>query len=214
MLCPVGRYQLPTGKEVPELEPTDATLTLVAPSAAGTPPQKRRAALLKALSFQAVYPDGNEGSCQYTRYGPAWHLFEYAHPAGPLPRQYSTERIANEAEAVEAKGKELAPKAFSEAIELERRDRFARATWPYGQKPDPSLYVLSPKDAKALGGKYALCLPLPSGKLVRSSAVFATLDEANHAFSEVGDRRLIVACCCRLNRRWERPRLGAKGGTP
>jgi len=178
----------------------------------GEKPVRDRGPLLKAPSCPAAFPDGSRGECRYTRYGPRWHRFDYARPDGPLPHRYCSEPLANDAASIEAKAAELAVLSFREAIETERKDRFARATPQYGTKPDPSLYVASPAEAKKLGGRYALCLALPSGRLIRSSAVFATLEEANAAYGEVGDRRLLVCCFHRLNRRWERPKYGAKGG--
>jgi hypothetical protein len=196
-----------------------AAFALEAPPAVTPPdaPPKKRGALLKAHRFGVSYPDGTEGTCAYERFGPAYHLFCHSYGDGsPLPRQYHTRQLGNRPEDVEAKGRELAAAAFSEAVERERKDRFARVTPPTdgSRKPDTSLFRLSPADAKRHGGRYALCLPMPSGRLVRSSATFATLAEANHAWEEVGDRRLVVACCSRLDRRWLAPKynpLYAKG---
>ena len=197
-----------------------AAFALEAPpaSTAAMPTQvSRRGKLLRQHRFTVHYPDGTEGTCAYERFGPAYHLFCYQYGDGsPLPRQYHTRPLGNTPGEIEAKGRELAVTAFCEAVERERRDRFARVTPPTdgSRKPDPALFRLSPADAKRHGGRYSLCLPMPSGRLVRSSATFLTLAEANRAWEEVGDRRLVVACCNRLDRCWQAPRynpLYAKG---
>jgi hypothetical protein len=208
------------------MDPTDtrvepeAAFALEAPPAVTTheAPPKKRGTLLKQHRFAVTFPDGTEGACAYERFGPAYHLFCHAYGDGtPLPRQYHARPLGNRPEDVEAKGRELATAAFCEAVERERRDRFARVTPPTdgSRKPDPALFRLSPADAKRHGGRYALCLPMPaSGRLVRSSRTFATLSEANFAWEEVGDRRLVVACCNRLDRCWQAPKynpLYAKG---
>jgi hypothetical protein len=195
------------------MEPADTTaFALEAPPAnvaATTAPVRKRGALLKQHRFAVSYPDGTEGTCAYERLGPAWHLFCHAYGDGsPFPRQYVARPLGNRPEDVEAKGRELAVTAFCEAVERERRDRFARVTPPTdgSRKPDPALSRLSPADVKRHGGRYALCLPMPSGRLVRSSTTFMTLAEANFAWEEVGDRRLVVACCSRLDRCWIAPK--------
>ena len=60
--------------------------------------------------------------------------------------------------------------------------------------------------AKLLGGKYALCVPI-GRHLVQHSHTFDTLEEANAAWRECSSKGgLYVACCNRLDRRWELPR--------
>ena len=161
--------------------------------------------------------DGTTGTCSYTRYGPGWHLFQYQHPGrsgsvpiapSTLPRQYLTSHLENTPVGIALKAQELAEMVYEAAIQTEQKDRFRRALPPSGHTIDPTACQISAKRAKEIGGKYALCVQLGEN-LIPSSDLFATLNEANAAWKERGNRSLRVACACRWSRRWELPRFNA-----
>jgi hypothetical protein len=167
-----------------------------------------RSHLLKAHSCAVSYPDGADGTAAYERLGPAYHRFDFRYSDGAiLSRRYLTRPLGNTPADIEAKARELAEAAFLEAVETERRDWFARVSEPTdgGRKKNPLRYQVKPAEAKQHGGRYALCLLIGS-RLVRMSATVKTVAEANTLWQQRGDTNLVVACCNRLDRRWEVPK--------
>lgn len=188
--------------------------TLPGVAGAVTPPPPAASSkprLLKEHACTVALPDGTEGACRYERLGPACHRFDYRYGDGSfLSRQYVTKPLGNAAIAdVEAKARELAAAAFDEAMEHERKDYFARVTEPTdgSRKKNPSLYCLDAEKAKEHGGKYALCMPLGNGRLLRVSSVVTTFSEIAVKWRNRTNAAFVVGCCNRLDRRWEMPRL-------
>jgi hypothetical protein len=164
--------------------------------------------LVKQHECAVTFPDGSRGTCCYERLGPAYHRFDYRYGDGaPLPRQWWTKPLSNTIASIEAAAQARADAAFTAAIESERRDRFARVSEPTdgSRKKRPELYRMDAKTAKAQGGKYALCQPL-GNHLLATSRLFDKIGEANDAWKQAGNPALVVACCNRLDRRWEVPK--------
>src|SRR5690242_6040821 len=85
--------------------------------------------LLKAHTFPVTFPDGQPGTCRYERGGPRWHLFHFTYGDGSgMPRQVRLDRLANDPAAIEAQGNALAEACYQEAIQVERKDWFQRAS--------------------------------------------------------------------------------------
>ncbi len=175
----------------------------------------RSARLLKEHSCAVTYPDKREGQCRYERLGPGYHRFDFTHEDGTrLSREWWSRPLPNTKEAIEHAAEELAPRAFATASERERREYFCRASESHARTKQPDRFQMSAERAKHLAGKYALCQPLDDA-LVPVSASFVSLEAANEAWQEKSDRRLVstpavsvvVACCNRLDRCWERPRF-------
>lgn len=101
----------------------------------------------------------------------------------------------------------MAAACYKEAIYQERKDYFQRATEPAdgSRKRCPEKYRMKPAEAKAQAGKYAVCERLGES-LYPVSPLFDTIERANAVWREKGDLILMVACCNRLDRRWELPR--------
>jgi len=162
--------------------------------------------LLKEHACAVSYPDGRDGACRYERLGPAYHRFDFTHEDGtPLAREWRMRPLENSVKAIEHQASELAPLAFATAVERERKEYFCRASESHERKKQPERYQMSAERAKEMAGKYALCRPVGSA-LLPVSPPFMSLDVVNTAWREVGDRRLVVACCNRLDRCWELPR--------
>lgn len=179
-----------------------------------------RSRLFKSHHFPVEYPDGSTGECRYTRLGLRSHQFRFVYQDGKeLPsRQYVGTVLVGGAPAVEAAGRERVERAFKEAILHERIFYFARVSLPSdgSRYLNPERYRMKAGKAKTLGGKYALCVPV-GRHLVQHSRPFETLEQANAAWQERGGKSdLYVACCNRLDRRWELPRYNPlyKDGHP
>jgi len=178
-----------------------------------------RSRLFKSHHFPVEYPDGSTGECRYTRLGLRSHQFRFVYPDGKeLPsRQYVGTLLVGGAPAVEEAGRDRVERAFKEAIAHERIFYFARVSLPSdgSRYLNPERYRLRAGKAKRLGGKYALCV-LIGCHLVQHSRPFETLEEANAAWGEGNRNDLYVACCNRLDRRWELPRYNPlyKDGHP
>jgi hypothetical protein len=153
-----------------------------------------------------TFPDGSEGTCHYTRHGPACHGFRYERGKEHLPHVSVLEPLGKDAESIEELAQEKAAVAFGQAIAEERKGAMrAQPPWTgYGsRKADPALYTLSRERAVQLAGRYALCARLePSGKLLAVSATFESLEAVNAAWREKGNPALVLAICCRWARRW------------
>jgi len=171
-----------------------------------------RSRLVKSHSCPVSFPDGQEGTCAYTRGGPAWHLFRFTHGTGNaatlLPVLHMTERVGNDPGSIEEAAKRLASVAYTAAIRRERTDYFQRVSEGGGRKRRPERCQMKTERAKQLAGKYALCRAMGAmgERLLPVSATFESLDAVNEAWREKGDRNLVVACCNRLDRCWEMPR--------
>ena len=193
-------------------------LILSPPPEHTTPATRTRKPLLKALDCAVDYPDGASGLCHYDRLGPAYHSFTFTRGEDkrPLSHLFGIERIANTEESIAAKCQDLAQAAFWRAVEQERRDWFARATLKAGSSRtvDPHTFRMSTFRAKALGGKYSLCVPVGTA-LVPASPTYDTLREACNTW-ENNHRHLVVGCCSRLDRNWQLPHLNplVKQGHP
>ena len=195
-----------------ELDPTGhfPVTSLTAAPASGSAGLPGRGRLLKSHSCPVAFPDGQEGTCAYTRGGPAWHLFRFTHGTGNdatlLPVLHMTERVGNDPGSIEEAAKQLASAAYTAAIRRERTDYFQRASEGGGRKRRPERCQMKTERARQLAGKYALCRSMGGERLVPVSATFESLDAVNEAWREKGDRNLVVACCNRLDRCWELPR--------
>lgn len=187
-----------------ELSP-NASFTLPTPATSGDSGAGR---LLKAHTLCVRFPDDQEGTCRYERGGPRWHLYHYRYADGAeLPRQVCLERLGNDVASIEHKGNELATVCYREAILVERKHYFQRASEPSdgSRKRRPERYRFKAERAKELAGKYALCQP--SGPiLLVVGAFYDDIELANAAWRERGDLRLVVGCCNRLDRCFELPR--------
>jgi len=176
-----------------------------------------RPRLFKSHHFPVQYPDGSTGECRYTRLGLRSHQFRFVYQDGKeLPRQYVSTFLNGGAPAVEEAGRERVERAFKEAIAHERVFYFARVSLPSdgSRHIDPARYRMTAGKAKTLGGKYALCVRI-GRHLVQHSRTFDTLEEANDAWQTGGSRKdLYVACCNRLDRRWELPRYNPLYANP
>lgn len=172
--------------------------------------------LLKSHDCAVLFPDGATGTCQYTRGGPAWHVFRFRHPGRGeqtirpmevrhLPVQYITDRMENTPTTIALKAQELADAAYTAAIRAELRDHFRRVMPPQGHKPNPDAAQFSTKRAKEIAGRYALCARLGTNLLPLTGDLFDDIEKANGAWTERGDPKLLVACACRWSRRWELP---------
>jgi len=199
-----------------ELDPTGQfpvpSLTAVhgAANSVGSGALPGRSRLVKSHSCPVAFPDGQEGTCAYTRGGPAWHQFRFTHGTGNaatlLPVLHMTERVSNDRASIEEAAKRFASLAYTAAIGRERTDYFQRVSEGGGRKRRPERCQMKTERAKQLAGKYALCRALGGGKLLPISNTFESLDAVNEAWREKGDRNLVVACCNRLDRCWEMPR--------
>lgn len=170
-----------------------------------TPLSRSRTRLLKSHDCPVPLPDGTDGTCRYERLGPACHRFTYHYQGGALlARLYQTRPLENTPDALEAAARQLAPDAFAAAIEHERRDHFARATLPTdgSRTVHPATYRLRAGRAKRLGGRYALCRPV-GRHLVPVSLAFDRLSEGADLWRTRTHPEAVLACCCRLDRRWE-----------
>jgi hypothetical protein len=165
-----------------------------------------RGRLRKSHSCPVSFPDGQEGTCSYTRGGPAWHLFRYDHGGTTLPVQHLTERIGNDLASIEAAARRLAEAAYAQAILRERREYFQRATETGGRKKHPERFQMKAARAKALSGRYAVCRRV-GDNLLPVGRTHDVLEEANAEWRERRDPRLVVACLNRLDRCWEMPRF-------
>ena len=180
------------------------------PGTAGATAATSRRGLLKSHRFPVTYPDGRVGECRYTRLGLKSHQFHFFDSEGKeLPRrQYVGTCLNGGAPAIENAGRERAEHAFQEAIQHERVFYFARVSLPSdgSRYLNPERYRMTAGKARTLGGRYALCVRI-GRHLVQQSRTFETLEEANDAWQTCGSRNdLYVACCNRLDRRWELPR--------
>jgi hypothetical protein len=167
-----------------------------------------RGGLLERHTCPVTYPDGTTGVCHYTRCAATWRVFRYEHlgvdgKATHLPSQRTTERIPDTVMAVTEAAERLATTAFREAVRNEQ-EFFRRATSLSGAKPTEKPQMKA-KRAAQLGGQYSLCQPLGPNLLPVTDA-FDTLEAANAAWEAQSNQSLVVACCCRFRRRWERPR--------
>jgi hypothetical protein len=167
------------------------------------------ARLITSLDCAVTYPDGSAGCASYQRVSPTYHKVTYRSEDGiQLARLTFYEQLHPDHINLEAFLVENVGKAFEKAIETERADFFARATYPAGghRSVDPNKATLKPDKAKRLAGRYAVCLVLPSGKLLAVSRDYETVHEANNRFLAEPRADHVVACCSRLDRRWMVPR--------
>jgi hypothetical protein len=157
----------------------------------------------KEIVVPVEYPDGTTGECHYQQLGPQCHRLSYRYGDGSLLARIP---IYTDVPTVSIAAKENAEKAFAQAILSERQEVFARATFPAGggRDVDRNKATLTPDKAKELGGKYAVCLRLPSGKLLAVSRAYDTIEEANARYC--ADPSHVVACASRLDRRWMVPK--------
>jgi len=165
-------------------------------------------ALLKTHSCKVQYPDGHSGECRYERMAPKWHLFHYVYEELPIGHQAYTYAMENSVASIEAKAQELTAAAYRAAIDYERRNYFQRASEPKdgSRKRQPHLYRMKAAQAKELAGRYALCRRSGTMLFVFGKA-YESLNEANAAWREMGDTKIVVGCCNRLDRCWQLPRF-------
>ncbi len=180
-----------------------------------------RSSLLKEHDCAVVYPDGTTGTCRYTRGGPAWHIFRFGHPGRgedsvrpmhkrDLPAQHINGSLDNTPTAISLKALELAGVAYNAAIRQEAREYFRRVTMPtgYDDHEERAPSIVSCKRAKQIAGKFALCIRVGDKLIPAGDALFNTVEEANTAWRDSGDRQeRSVACACRWSRCWELPRF-------
>lgn len=163
---------------------------------------------IKSCTFPVTFPDRTEGNCRYQRKAPSWHLFQYTYGDGAnLPVQYWNKPLAGYLPTIHAKGRELAEACYQRACRDERERYFQRASFPKdgsrSKRPERSQMTVA--RARILAGQYALCIRHGDG-LIAVSAIFNELTDANDAWRQERDSRLVVACCNRLDRCWELPR--------
>ena len=164
-----------------ELDPTghfpvtSMTAAAASGSASGSAGLPGRGRLLKSHSCPVSFPDGQTGTCAYTRGGPAWHLFRFTHQgtdgaARLLPVLHMTERVSNDLDSIEEAAKRLASVAYTAAIRRERTDYFQRASEGGGRKRRPERCQMKTERARQLAGKYAPVsythLTLPTKRIV------------------------------------------------
>ena len=167
--------------------------------------------LFKEHNFTVTLPDGTQSPCRYDRLGSQYHRFSYAYQDGTaLPRQNLFERLANDVKTIEDKGQELASACFRDAIEYGNAGSILPALLnPLMAAASGVLRSLSHerrKRRRRLGGYYALCHRTQNG-LLPFGVAYATLEKANAALNENAQPNAVVACCNRLDRCWEIPRL-------
>ena len=168
--------------------------------------------LLKSHTCSVVFPDSVAGSCAYTRYGPAWHQFQFQHGGDStgfapvaLPRFYWNRTLGNTQEAVAAKATELTVEVYALAALREQKEYFARASENAARKKRPGCVQMSTARAKQLAGKYAVCYQL-GDRFLPVQHTYAHLKDANYDWEQRGNNTaLFVACCNRLDRCWELP---------
>ncbi len=172
-------------------------------------PAQRGSKLIKEHTCPVTYPDGLEGFCRYERQAPTFHRFRFLDANRQvIATVWHSDRLPSAVEAIEKKAVESIPAAFTEIVERERKEYFARASEYPGRSKRPERFQMSPERAKEIGGKYALCVPMgeKGEKLLPVTETFETLEAANAAWRDKGDTRLVVACGNRLDRCWEKPK--------
>lgn len=184
--------------------------------------KRRLKDVVERHSGAVTYPDGTTGVFHYQRCSDAWHVLRYVHlghegKSTYLPSQRITERLPNTVaaiEAIEAAAQNLADSAFQGGIDAERQF-FQRASSPSGEKPTEKPQMKA-KRAARLAGKYVLCHPLgPQGdNLLPISEAFDSLTAAIAAWEAQGNTALVIGCCHRFRRRWERPRYNPLHAKP
>lgn len=157
-----------------------------------------------------TYPDGTTGTCDFERHGPTYARlsYRYGDEGILLSRTALYEKVDNTRNQIETLCQSKAEAAFLAAADHERVDFFARVTYPAGgaRKVDPNRATLKQEKAKRVAGKYAVCLRLPSGKLLAVSRIYDTLGEANNRYLAEPKADCVVACASRLDRRWMVPK--------
>ena len=177
-----------------------------------------RSKLLKIHRCPASFPDGFTGSCTYTRGGPTWHIFQFIYGGEGtelivptfLPPIHWTQTMGNDIPGIEAKAKDLAEEAYLKAALREQTEYFARASEGSGRRKHPLQYRMTAGRAKEMGGKYALCVRVggdSSDALVPICPAHEHLVKANADWLERRDPKTVVACCNRLDRKWQLPRF-------
>jgi len=189
---------------------------------ADKPARPGRKQIIKTYTIQVRLPDGVAAECTYQREGPAFHKFTFsvarARPKqiGHLGREFYSNKIEAGYPALEAIAQELAASSYNHALYAEQRDWFLRAS----ENPNSSVRPLrldkdavkcTVAEAKARAGQYALVARLESqiGEVGQTEVMgpWPTLDEANAAWRRelymAPDTNLVVACFCRVRRRYE-----------
>ena len=173
----------------------------------------------KEHCFTVMLPNGEECMVSYTRYAVRFHSLEFS---APLCQKIGYEGELSGIQAVEEKGKELAPQAFRMAQQDEQK-QMRRKTPPQGVAlksiGEPQLRNQS---AERQAGYYAVCIRHVSGTLVPKGVLYEDSDKAcGELASGVHDRvqlhgeqKLVVGICCRYAKRWQEPKLLALPAKP
>lgn len=185
--------------------PRHTTLTPEERALVGTAPSQ----MLTTLEVTVPYPDGTNGLAHYERLGPGYHRLTYRYQDNTLLARIPVYApIENTHKAIGEALRSHAEQSFKEAMRHEQQDVFARATFPAGggRDVDRNKATFDADKAKRIGGKYAVCLRLTSGKLIAISRVYDTIAEANARFQAEPNLSHVVACASRLDRRWMVPK--------
>lgn len=166
------------------------------------------ARLVKRHTLTVTLPDGTSCPVQYDRYGPRAYRFHYQ---APLYEQvWGRENLKGGLAEVEAKAQELARVVFSLAQKSEQK-AMRRKTLPPGTNRNnipPAQFNC--KMADLYGGKYAVCLRLASGALLRLGPSYLTPEEAQRelvANQSTYSTPCVVGICNRFLRRWQEPKF-------
>lgn len=158
-------------------------------------------------------PDGRTCSVSYTRISPMSHKFFFHAPV--LQRIWIDPRLDGSIAAIEAKAQDIATDAFGNAQTEEQKEMRRRTQPSHARAEDRGPRpVMSAKNADRYAGKYAVCLKLSEGGLLRIGPL---IDSPRELPAEVGllryrelldaGQRLAIGICDRSRRRWIEPRF-------
>lgn len=170
--------------------------------------------LIDRATIRVCLPDRVPARCKYERHGPAYHTFEYEDkPRGYIARASYSSRIEG-LYKIRDLAQNMTEDAYREAIRMERDSYFRRASEDDSyRKRRPEMAQTKVETAKALSGRYAICL-LDGEKVVAppGAPTYDTIEEANDVWTRRDTifepqciEHLVVACFNRLDRCWEVP---------
>lgn len=128
-------------------------------------------------------------------------------------RSWIDPRLDGSVEAIEAKAQDAAAEAFRRAQAQEQKDRRSRTKPSNIDLADrPAQTSMSAKNADRYAGKYAVCLRLSEGGLLRIGALIDRPEElpaemAQLRYKELleAGQQLAIGICDRTLRRWVEP---------
>jgi hypothetical protein len=170
--------------------------------------------MVRAHTCTVTLPDQSTCQVHYTRYNARSHKFDFGSPIHQ--RLWIDPFMDGTARAVEEKAQEIAAEAFRMAQAAEVKE-MQRKTLPAGaQKPDrKDPQTLSCKAADECAGKYAVCLRLLSGTLMRlgdlhelpEQAVEEIASDRHDPRTMMQGQAMVIGICNRAHRRWQEPRF-------